>query len=42
MPGGSWEVLASVAAAFLGLGEVAQQHQDTKIVEVLYDSSSTD
>ncbi|MEV5883083.1 hypothetical protein AB0L74_10250 [Streptomyces sp. NPDC052020] len=36
-PGVPWEALVPVLAAVLGLGEVAQRHEDSKTAEALYE-----
>ncbi|MFD4608269.1 hypothetical protein ACFWOT_09145 [Streptomyces sp. NPDC058440] len=41
-PGIPWEALVAVLAAVLGLGEVAQRHEDNKTAEALYDEPPTD
>lgn len=37
-----WEAVAATAAALLGVGEVAQRHEDAKTVDALHESSPWD
>ncbi|MFJ8699472.1 hypothetical protein [Streptomyces ardesiacus] len=41
-PGIPWEALVPVVAAVLGLGEVAQRHEDTKTAEALFELPPAD
>lgn len=41
-PGLPWEALVPVVAAVLGLGEVAQQHENRKTAEALYEAPPAD
>jgi phosphate/sulfate permease len=41
-PGVPWEALVPVVAAVLGLGEIAQRHQDDKTTAALFEVPPTD
>ncbi|MGK5496405.1 hypothetical protein [Streptomyces sp. URMC 125] len=41
-PGVDWEALVPVAAALLGIGEVAQRTEDTKTERARYETSPLD
>jgi phosphate/sulfate permease len=41
-PGIPWEALIPVVAAVVGLGEVAQRHQDDKTAAALFEVPPTD